>query len=93
MTVRTSSSILSAVQQAFAPLPCALAPPAVAGVVKAGHGNLYGTTDGAQLPELLMSKLGVKGKVRCTASAALYPQLIGSRLALPRRKPSHSVIS
>lgn len=47
MTVRTSSSILSAVQQAFAPLPCALAPPAVAGVVKAGHGNLYGTTDGA----------------------------------------------
>ena len=26
-------------------------------------------------------------------SPALYPQLIGSRLFLPRRKPSHSVIS
>ena len=26
-------------------------------------------------------------------SPAPYPQFIGSRLALPRRKPSHSVIS
>ena len=36
-------------------------------------------------------QLGVE-RTGAQASPALYPQLIGSRLFLPRRKPSHSVI-